>query len=133
MQFNFEKYLGLHEPALHLQSRRAQLLAANIANADTPKYKARDLDFRAVMQQAAEYPGSTGPLQKTSIRHMQPPQFANGYEVLYRQPQQAAIDGNTVEPESETSAFMENSMRYMASLRFLGGKFNTLRTAIKGQ
>lgn len=133
MQFNFEKYLGLNEAALNLQSRRAQLLAANVANADTPKFKARDIDFRAVMQQVSEYPKGTGPLRETSTRHMQPPEFRNGYEVLYRQPRQPAIDGNTVEPETETSAFLENSMRYMASLRFLGSKFNTLTTAIKGQ
>lgn len=133
MQFNFEKYLGLHEPALHLQSRRAQILAANVANADTPKFKAKDIDFRAVMQQVEEYPKGTGPLRTTSIQHVQPPQFTNGYEVLYRQPWQPSIDGNTVEPEAENAAFMDNTMRYMASLRFLGGKFNTLITAIKGQ
>ncbi len=133
MQFNFEKYLGLHEPALHLQSRRAQLLAANVANADTPKFKARDIDFRQVMEQAEQYPKGTGPLRRTSVQHIQPPQFANGFEVLYRHPRQPSIDGNTVEPETEHTAFMENTMRYMASLRFLSGKFNTLTTAIKGQ
>lgn len=133
MQFNFEKYLGLHEPALNLQSRRAQLLAANVANADTPKFKARDIDFRSVMQQVEEYPKGTGPLRATSTIHIQPPQFSNGFEILYRQPWQPSIDGNTVEPEAENAAFMDNTMRYMASLRFLGGKFNTLTTAIKGQ
>lgn len=133
MQFNFEKYLGLHEPALHLQSRRAQVLAANVANADTPKFKARDIDFKATMEQIAKHPTRRGPLHETRIRHIQPPQFTNGQEVLYRQPRQPSIDGNTVEPETETAAFMENSMRYMASLRFLGGKFSTLTTAIKGQ
>ena len=133
MQFNFEKYLGLHEPALNLQSRRAQVLAANVANADTPKFKARDIDFKSVMQQVEEYPQGKGPLAETSIRHIQPPEYANGFEVLYRHPIQPSIDGNTVEPETENAAFMDNSMRYMASLRFLGGKFNTLQTAIKGQ
>lgn len=133
MQFNFEKYLGLHEPALHLQSRRAQVLAANVANADTPKFKARDIDFRAVMQQVAENPKGTGPLRTTATTHIQPPGFTNGHEVLYRHPRQPSIDGNTVEPEAENSAFMDNTMRYMASLRFLGGKINTLRSAIKGQ
>lgn len=133
MQFNFEKYLGLHEPALHLQSRRAQVLAANVANADTPKFKARDIDFKAALQQVAKHPRGRGPLHATRVRHIQPPGFSSGYEVLYRHPHQASIDGNTVEPETENSAFMENSLRYMASLRFLGGKFNTLSTAIKGQ
>ena len=133
MQFNFEKYLGLHEPAMHLQSRRAQILAANVANADTPKFKARDIDFRAVMQEVEKNPNGQGPLRATAITHIQPPGFTSGYELLYRHPLQPSIDGNTVEPEAENSAFMDNSMRYMASLRFMGGKFNTLRTAIKGQ
>ena len=133
MQFNFEKYLGLHAPALTLQSRRAQLLAANVANADTPKFKARDINFRDIMQDIAKNPGYKGPLEETSKLHIQPPQFSNGYEVLYRHPFQASIDGNTVEPETETSNYMDNSMRYMASLRFLTGKFQTLQTAIKGQ
>ena len=133
MQFNFEKYLGLNEPALNLQSRRAQILAANVANADTPKFKARDIDFKTAMQQAAQYPKGKGPLRETNAMHIQPPQFTNGYEVLYRNPLQPSIDGNTVETETETAAFMENSMRYMASLRFLGDKFNTLSTAIRGQ
>jgi len=133
MQFNFEKYLGLHEPALNLQSRRSQVIAGNIANADTPKFKARDIDFKAALQQVSEHPKGGGPLQATNVRHIQPPGFTDGYEVLYRQPRQPSIDGNTVEPETEMSSFMENSMRYMASLRFLGGKFNTLTTAIRGQ
>lgn len=133
MQFNFEKYLGLHEPALNMQSRRAQLLAANVANADTPMFKAKDIDFRAVMQQVEQNPTGMGPLRTTTSEHVQPPQFANGYEVLYRHPHQPSIDGNTVEPESENAAFMDNTMRYMASLRFLSGKFNSLKTAIKGQ
>ncbi len=133
MQFNFEKYLGLHEPALNLQSRRAQVLAANVANVDTPKYKARDIDFKATLEQVSQYPKGHGPLRETSVRHIQPPQFSNGYEVLYRQPRQPSIDGNTVESETEMAAFMENSMRYMASLRFLSGKFSGLTMAIRGQ
>lgn len=133
MQFNFEKYLAYHEPALHLQSRRAQVLASNMANADTPKFKARDIDFKSAMAQIASNPTGRGPLRETSSRHIQPPEFTSGYEVLYRHPQQPSIDGNTVETETETAAFMQNSMRYMASLRFLTGKFNSLTTAIKGQ
>lgn len=133
MQFNFEKYLGLHEPAIHLQNQRAQLLSANIANADTPKFKSRDINFRDALQKAEDYPAGKTVLVSTASNHLQPPGFSSGYEVLYRQPQQASIDGNTVESEAEMSAFMENSVRYLASLRFLNGKFTTLKTAIKGQ
>ncbi|MDH5181238.1 MAG: flagellar basal body rod protein FlgB [Gammaproteobacteria bacterium] len=133
MRFSFEKVFGVHEPALHTQSRRAQLLAANIANADTPKYKARDIDFNAALEMAMQHPKGHQPLQATNLRHIQPPGYHYGYEVLYRHPQQAAIDGNTVETETEMSEFTENSVRYMASLRFLGGKLQSLQAAIKGQ
>ena len=133
MQFSFEKYFGVHEQAMYTQSRRAQLLAANIANADTPKFKARDIDFNAALQQALTYPKGYGPLAASHQRHIQPPSFGNGYEVLYRQPRQASIDGNTVETQTEMSEYTENSVRYMASLRFLGGKIQSLQSAIKGQ
>lgn len=133
MQFSFEKAFGIHEPAMYTQSRRAQLLAANIANADTPKFKAKDIDFNAALQQAITHPKGHGPLTATNQRHVQPASFRYGYEVLYRQPRQPSIDGNTVETETEMSEFTENSVRYMASLRFLGGKIKTLQSAIKGQ
>ncbi|MDH5408547.1 MAG: flagellar basal body rod protein FlgB [Gammaproteobacteria bacterium] len=133
MQFSFEKALGIHEPALHTQSRRAQILAANVANADTPKFKARDIDFHAALELAQKYPKGYGPLTTSNTRHIQPAGFRYGYEVLYRQPRQASIDGNTVETETEMSEYTENSVRYMASLRFLGGKIQTLQSAIKGQ
>ena len=133
MQFTFEKAFGVHEPALHLQSKRAQLLAANVSNADTPKFKARDIDFTQALADSIRYAKSGGPLVATNVRHIQPPAFLNGYEILFRQPRQPSIDGNTVETEAEMSAFMDNSVRYMASLRFLGGKMQTLQKAIGGQ
>lgn len=133
MQFSFEKAFGVHEPALYTQSRRAQLLAANIANADTPKFKAKDINFNAALEQAMTYPKGSGPLNSTNARHIQPPSYRLGYEVLFRQPRQASIDGNTVETETEMSEYTENSVRYMASLRFLTGKIQSLKTAIKGQ
>ena len=133
MQFTFEKAFGIHEPALHLQSKRAQLLAANVSNADTPKYKARDIDFHQALKDSMQYAKSGGPLAATNARHIQPPAFLNGYEVLFRNPRQPAIDGNTVEAEAEMQAFTDNSVRYMASLRFLGGKIQTLQKAIGGQ
>lgn len=134
MPLSFEKVLGIHEPALHMQSRRAQLLAANIANADTPGYKARDIDFRAALQQVQNTaPGQAGQMLVTSKRHLQPTDEMGGDEVLYRQPLQASLDGNTVESHVEMAAFTENSMRYLMSLRFISGKFKTLTMAIRGQ
>lgn len=134
MPMSFEKVLGVHEPALHLQSRRAQLLAANIANADTPGYKARDIDFRAALQQAqGPAAGMTSKMLMTNKRHLAPTDEVGGDEMLYRQPQQASLDGNTVESHVEMAAFTENSMRYLMSLRFVGGKFKTLNMALRGQ
>ena len=134
MPFNFEKVLGAHEPALHMQSRRAQLLAANIANADTPGFKARDIDFRAALQRVqSSGSGQMGQMMTTNKRHMAPTDEIGGDEVLYRQPFQASLDGNTVESHVETAAFTENSMRYLMSLRFVSGKFKSLNMAIKGQ
>ncbi len=134
MPLSFKQVLGIHEPALYMQSRRAQLLAANIANADTPGYKARDIDFRAALQQVQEMvPGQSGQLEVTNKRHLRSMDDMGGDEVMYRQPLQPSLDGNTVEPHVEMAAFTENSMRYLMSLQFISGKFKTLNMAIRGQ
>lgn len=125
-------YLGIHESALYMQSRRAELLASNLANVDTPGYKARDIDFRQAMQAAAGEDGAAH-LNKTNSFHMLPDDETGGLDVLYRQPYQASLDGNSVEHQVELAAYSDNAMRYLASLRILNNKLNTLRTAIKGQ
>jgi flagellar basal-body rod protein FlgB len=107
------------------------LLAANIANADTPGYKARDIDFASVMRQTA---GSSEGLRVTHARHLN----ANGAmagqaTAMYRIPTQPALDGNTVDVQQEQAAFAENAVRYQASLEFLSGRVRGLITAIKGQ
>ena len=130
MRFTFEKALGVHEPALNLQSRRTQMLAANLANADTPQYKARDLDFQAALRAATGE--DNGPLVLTNARHLQP-EGAGTSDPLYRTPSMPSIDGNTVEEHIEMAEFTDNSMRYLTSLRVIGGRFQTLSSAIKGQ
>ena len=130
MRFTFEKALGVHEPALHLQSQRSQLLAANLANADTPQYKARDMDFQAALRVAIGE--ESGPLVRTHSMHLEPDGF-DGKTPLFRTPHMPSLDGNTVEEQVEMAAFTENSMRYLTSLRVLGGRFQSLTTAIKGQ
>jgi len=134
MPFNIDTALGIHPQALTLRARRAEVLAANLANSDTPGYRARDLDFRAAL-------GGTRADQEThSIRlaashagHLQADGAALlGGELLYRIPTQPSIDGNTVDPQIEYAAFAENALRYQASLTFLGGRIKTLLTAIRG-
>ena len=126
----FDKVFGIHEQALKLRARRAEILAANLANADTPGYKARDLDFRSILAEQSR-PGVR--LEATRPGHIAPPAGALGADALkYRIPQQPSLDGNTVETEREQVEYSANAVRYQASLRFLDGAIRTLRTAIKG-
>jgi flagellar basal-body rod protein FlgB len=113
-----EKLFGLHAAALQLRSQRMMMLASNIANAATPGYKARDLDFSKALDLAQQ--GST---------------TANAVEgaIAYRVPVQASLDGNTVEMATEQTAFAENALAYRSSLSFLSGRVNTLTRAIKGE
>jgi len=132
MPFSFDSYLGVHEPALHLRAKRAHVLASNLANVDTPNFKARDVDFQSALK-AVRSGQTAGMLRGTHANHIQPKTFISGYELQYRNPYQSSLDGNTVEHQVEMAAYSDNAMRYLANLRFLSGKFNTLRTAIKGQ
>lgn len=131
MPINFEEALGNHEQALMIRSRRAGILAANLANADTPNYKARDIDFKQALQQAA---GGQLSLEKSHASHMDiPTSSPNGGELLYRIPQQSSLDGNTVDVNKEQAEFGENAVRYQTTLRFLGGKFKGMIGALKGE
>ncbi|MDE2220565.1 MAG: flagellar basal body rod protein FlgB [Gammaproteobacteria bacterium] len=113
MAISIDSYLGVHVRALALEARRTELLAANIANADTPNYKARDLDFKAALAGAAGNAATATP--------------------LYRVPTAPSLDGNTVDEQLEQAAFAENSVRYQATLTLLSGKLRALLTAITGQ
>jgi len=123
---------GIHENAMHLQSRRAQLLSQNLANSDTPGYKAKDIDFKAALQSATNGRMSVA-LNATQAGHIQPKSIFMGAEKLYRQPLQSSLDGNTVEPHIEMSEFTDNSMRYLMTLRIMSGKINKMLSAIKGE
>jgi len=131
MPLSFDSYLGVHEPALHLRAKRAQVLASNLANIDTPHYKARDIDFSDALKNASSAPGART-MRATHAMHIQPDQLGVNTDLKYRNPYQNSLDGNTVEHQVEMAAFSDNAMRYMANLQILSGKFNTLRTAIKG-
>lgn len=130
MPLSFNHALGPHEQALMLKARRAEVLGSNLANADTPNFKARDLDFKAVLKQA----GSSGfELQTTHHRHIPASNKRHSPELLYRIPEQPSVDGNTVDSRIEQAEFAENSLEYQASLTFLSRKFNGLRAAIRGE
>ena len=132
MGIGFDKAFGIHEDAVSLRAYRASVLASNLANSDTPHYKARDFDFRSVLAGAISGRDSAA-MTSTHSRHLSAgsPGAAN-VELLYRVPHQDSMDGNTVDPHIEQANFMNNALRYQASLRFLDGKIKGLLRAIRG-
>lgn len=115
MGISFQQALGVHPQAVKLRLARTELLTANLANVDTPNFKAKDIDFAAEMQRASE------------TNSMQEP------EVKYRIPMQPSQDGNTVELNTEQARFSQNTMDYQSSLAFLNLQISGLRTAIEGK
>lgn len=132
-----DEALHFQQTALRLRAERQQLLASNIANADTPNYKARDIDFSAALKQAVSA-GSVqaGPLAKTATAHIggNPAGLtASGVPVLYRTAAQGSVDGNTVEMDVERSQFADNALRYEAGVTFAAGQIKKLLSAVQGQ
>lgn len=109
---------GIHGTALQLRSQRLGLIASNIANAATPGFKARDIDFQAALA-SAEQTGSAS--------------AAADDKALYRVPLQPSLDGNTVELATEQSLFAENAVQYQTTLAFLNGRIDTLKRALRGE
>ncbi len=122
--------LGIHPKALVLRSQRTEILAANLANSDTPGFKARDINFEDVLRSAGK---ANLQLETTHASHTSNFNSGVGEALLYRVPNKDSIAGNTVEPEVEQAAFSENAVRYQTTLQFINGTFAGLRLAIKGQ
>jgi len=124
---------GIEPRVIALRAYRASLLAANLANADTPGYKARDINFQAALD-AARGRGATVTPRITNPGHIDPSPVGApaGVHALYRAPLQTSLDGNTVNAHREQAAFMDNAIRYQASLTFLSGRIRQLRLAITG-
>ena len=115
-----ERLFGIHGAALTLRSERMGVIASNIANAATPGYKARDIDFNAALD--ARLAKARG----AAI-------ISGDAQMLYRQPTMPSLDGNTVELNREQVAFAENAVAYSATLSFVQGKVNTITRALKGE
>jgi len=126
-----DRHFGVHAEALQLRARRGEVLGSNLANADTPGYKARDLDFRSALSDATAH--STTTMATTQQGHIRPQGRVGGAHLLYRTPNQSSLDGNTVDTQVEQNKFAENAVRYRTSLRFLSGKIQGLMTAIRGE
>ncbi len=122
---------GIHADALQLQRRRMEMLAANIANADTPGYRARDLDFQkllAAAQQPAAAPAAGGAAPYSGLDDAQ-----LKAATVYRLQTQPSVDGNTVDAQVEQSQYAQAALQYQASLGFMDGRLRSLMTAITGQ
>ena len=121
------------QQALGLRAQRQQVLAGNIANADTPTYKARDFDFSSALKEAVAGRGGAGlALATTATRHLAGDAVLGPTRLLYRSSVQASIDGNSVEMDIERAQFAENAIHYEAGLSFLSHQIKTLTAAIQG-
>ncbi len=129
MPISINQALGILPGALTLGSQRAQILASNLANADTPGYKARDIDFSSAL---ADAHGNTLALETADSRQMQPAAAQNSVPLLYRVPIQPTVDGNTVDTQAQYAEFGRNALQYEAGLTFLTDRIKTLITAITG-
>ena len=125
---SFVDSLKFYADTLALRSRRGTVLATNIANAATPHFKARDVNFDAEMQKIAE----TNILTTTNKKHI-PMAGARAGELAYRQSVNPSLDGNTVEMVVEQTEFSENAVRYQTSLAFINGRISGLMSAIRGE
>jgi flagellar basal-body rod protein FlgB len=129
MALDINKVFDGHSRVLGLANQRMQLLADNIANADTPNYKAKDIDFLAAMQTANK---QTVQLLATNPQHISTTAGPNQVEAMYRVPDQPSLDGNTVDAQKENAAVAETAVRYQATLTFLNQRISGLRMAITG-
>ena len=125
---NFEVY----SKALDLRSQRHQVLASNIANADTPNYKARDFDFRSAMQNAlgGKPVGGALPMAQTVRGHQQGSGGSGLPALQYRTEYQSAVDGNTVDMDVERTQIADNALQYQVLTQLISNKFQGLRSAM---
>ncbi len=130
-----DEFMRFNETALSLRSQRQAVLASNIANADTPNYKAKDIDFTAALTSAMA--GAAQPLKTTAAKHFPVPQqgagtLPDGTPLQYRGVVQGAVDGNTVDMDVERNQFADNALRYEAGITLINSQIKGLMAAIQG-
>ncbi|CAH6635858.1 flagellar basal body rod protein FlgB [Pseudocitrobacter vendiensis] len=127
--------LRFQQEALNLRAERQEILAANIANTDTPGYQARDIDFASEMKKVMERgrAGTNGvALSLTSVRHIPAQNLSSAAtDLLYRIPDQPALDGNTVDMDRERTQFADNSLQYQTGLTVLGGQIKGMMSVLQ--
>ncbi|BBD81031.1 flagellar basal body rod protein FlgB [Aerosticca soli] len=128
MGASLDNLFGIHTAAMDIWQRRSELLANNLANTDTPGFKARDVDFRKALQAVS------GTSTNLALATPSAGQIDPGTEALtrtaWRVPTQPSMDGNTVDPHVEQAAFAGNTVHYQASLSFITAQIHMLRTAL---
>jgi len=129
---SIEQSVSVFSQALNLRTQRHQVLASNIANADTPHYKARDFSFEAAMQNAmgGRMQGGGVALARTAAGHIQGGSASGPAMLQYRKETQSAVDGNTVDMDVERSQMAENAMQYQILTQLIGDKFKGIRSAL---
>ena len=131
MAISLDKLMGFHHKAMQIRTDKMEVIAGNLANANTPGYKARDIDFQKAMA-SAQYAQSQHTLTRTNERHIEGKMQSQG-ELEYRIPNQPDTgDGNTVEVQTERNMFLDNGMRYQAGIQFLNGKIKGMKKALSG-
>ena len=133
MAISFDKALGVHDEALTLRTKRTEILANNIANADTPNFQGRDIEFHAMLKGEMSV-NSPLALAETDTGHQSgliDPDYAA--DLMYRMPTQPSVDGNTVDVQQEMARYTENALGFQTSFDLLNRKFKGLTSAIKGE
>jgi len=144
MEISFDRALGIHEQALDVRSRRAEVLANNLANVDTPNFKARDIAFKSMLDRQVNAVDRMQAMQHLNVQATRAAHIAHldsaiaqgdggeDGDLLYRTPTQPSVDGNTVDENVEQAEYMKNALNWQASFQFLSAKFKGLKDAIRG-
>lgn len=134
MTSSIDGMFRFQQAALNLRAARQELVASNIANADTPNYKAKDIDFASALQGALSGSGQKLPVAVTSPQHLAGAtgESVMGAPVQYRKPLQPSADGNTVDMDVERAQFADNALRYEASLTFISNDVKNVLAALQG-
>ena len=126
---SIKKQLTFFGSALNIRNKKNDIIASNIANAATPNYKARDINFLDEFKKVT----NTGEIKTTHSNHIPTKNYNISGKAFYRDPVIASLDGNTVELSVEQMQFAENTMKYQTTLKFLNGKITKMLSAIRGE
>lgn len=130
MALDLDSYFGIHTKALRIWEQRSSQIANNLANVNTPNYKAKDIDFKAALSDAMT---TDAEMKVDSPNHIQVSTMPFDAHTKYRVQNDVSLDGNSVDKDVETAEFAHNALNYQASLSFLDGKIKSMLTALRGE